>query len=286
MKEISGVSRRCAFAAAALFALGSAALAESDPELVAKLPDSVKSSKTIRVGSPMTIPPHVYLEGQQLTGVAVDLSRALEPMLDVTFEFRDMQWPGIIPGLQSGAIDVSMGMISFREDRKEILNMIPYVNDALSLLIASENTEITGDEKTLCGKRVGVVQASWFYDLAEGASARCVEGGLPAVEVLQYSGNPGVLAAFQSRSIDAWVHTALELSAVERALDGTARIVNMEGDNWATGAITISTGKDQLALAEVLQAGLNKLIADGSYQSILEKHAVGTMGVETFSINP
>lgn len=37
-----------------------------------------------------------------------------------------MQWPGIIPGLQGGSLDASLGIISLEPEREDILNMIPF----------------------------------------------------------------------------------------------------------------------------------------------------------------
>lgn len=286
MKNTLNLGRMIALSTSVLLGLQGIAFADVDAELVAKLPDSIRESKVIKVGTPRTIPPHVYLKDDQLTGVAVELADAMEPILGVTFEFQDMQWPGIIPGLQSGAIDLSMGMISFKEDRKEILNMMPYIKDAVSLLVSAENTDITGDEKTLCGKKVGAVQASWFVDLATAASTRCEEAGLPKLEVLEFANNAGVLSAFQSRSVDAWLHTAVELVAVKTALEGTAKMVDLEGSDWATGNITLATGKEQLGLAEAIDGAMNKLIADGTYKAILDKYTVGELAVDSIMINP
>ncbi len=278
--------RTAALAAGLLLGASGLASAQVVAELADKLPDTVKESKVIKVGAPQTIPPHVFLQDGQMTGVAVDLARAMEPILGVTFEFQDMQWPGIIPGLQSGSIDVSMGIISFKEDRKEILNMMPYIKDAISLLVPTANTDITSDDKTLCGKRVGAVQASWFVDLAVGASERCTAAGLPAIEVQQYSNNAGILAAFQSGSVDAWLHTAVELLAIKATLEGSAKLVDLAGPDWATGAITMSTSKDQLGLAEALDGAMDQLVADGTYKKILDKYTVGELAVEAVDINP
>ncbi|MDF0601264.1 transporter substrate-binding domain-containing protein [Psychromarinibacter sp. C21-152] len=263
-----------------------AAVAEPDADLVAKLPEQIVESGVIKVGAPRTIPPHVYLEDNELTGVAVELAHAMEPILGVTFDFRDMQWPGIIPGLQSGAIDLSMGMISFREERKEILNMMPYIKDAISVLVPVDNTDITSDDTTLCGKRVGAVQASWFVELANGAADRCEEAGLEKLTIQQYSGNAGVLAAFQSGAVDAWLHTAVELTAIIVALDGQAKLVNMEGDNWKTGNLTIATGKAHSDLAEAIDGALDQLVENGTYQEILDKYDVGALALESIEINP
>lgn len=286
MSTRTNLTTAMAIAAAMLLGWHSGALAQAVDALVAKLPDSVKSAGVIKVGAPQTIKPHVFLDGDKLTGVAVDLANEIGPMLGVKFEWVDMQWPGIIPGLQSGAIDLSVGMISYKPDRKEILNMIPYINDANSLLVASTNTDITEDDQSLCGKKVGVVQASWFLDLATAASKRCTDAGKPAIEILQYSANAGVQAAFQSGSIDAWLHTAVELVAIRQALGDSAKIVNLGGDNWKTGAITMSTSKDQQGLAEALQGAMQKLVDDGRYKAILDKYSVGDLAIPTMTINP
>lgn len=279
-----------ALAAAATVMLAGQTAARAQPvaELHGKLPDDIKSSGVIKVGVPRTVPPHVFERNGELVGVAVDLAKEMEPILGVKFEWIDMQWPGIIPGLQSGSINVSMGMVSFKPERKEILNMIPYVRDGVSLLVNADQTDITDDPQTLCGHTVGAVQASSFVATIEGEDKKCVANGKPEIKLLQFSANSAVQAAFQAGNIDAWAHTTVELGAVVKALDGKAKMLSPRSEGWGAPAITISTAKDQAGLADAIQGALQVLVKDGKYKSILEKYDAGasTMDASEIVVNP
>ena len=278
---------KCCLAACAAVVLAvGTGHAQTSPELAVKLPAHVTSEGVIKIGSPRTVPPHIFMVGNDLSGIAVDLTKAMEPILGVPFEFLDMQWPGIIPGLQSGSIDLSMAMMSYKEDRKELFNMIPYINDRVSLLTMRDGTEFDGTDQGLCGKRIGTVQASWFVDLAQAANKRCTDAGLAEVEVMQYSANSGVLAAIQSSAVDGWLHTAVELSAVAASLEDRGQIIAIEGPDWQTGALTIATAKSETGLAEALQGAMTILKENGTYDEILAKYHVKDMGFDAFAINP
>lgn len=284
MPSIQSLLRGSLFAGLALSA--PAALAEPVADLVSKLPPHVTEAQVIKIGAPRTVPPHIFMQGNELQGIAVELSKAMEPLLGVSFEFLDMQWPGIIPGLQSGGIDLSMAMMSYKEERKELFNMIPYINDRTALLVMVDGTPFAGTDQDLCGKKIGAVQATWFVDLVVGADKRCKEAGLPAIEIMQYSANSGVLAAIQSYAVDGWLHTAVELSAVAASFGDQAKVVAIEGPEWAVGALTISADKSQLGLAEALLGAMNILKADGTYDAILQKHHIKDLGFDSFAINP
>jgi polar amino acid transport system substrate-binding protein len=262
--------------------------AQQVAELHDKLPDSVKSSGVIKVGAPRTIPPHVFLRDGQLVGIAVDLAKEMEPILGVKFEWNDMQWPGIIPGLQSGSIDVSMGMVSFKPERKEILNMIPYVRDGSSLLVDADRTDITDDPQTLCGQTVGAVQASNFVTILEAESQKCVANGKPEIKILQFSGNSAVQAAFQAKNVDAWIHTTVEMGSIVKALDGKAKMYTPKSEGWTAPPVTIAIAKDQSGLAEAIQGALQILVKDGRYKAAMETYDNGqsVMDSSEIVINP
>lgn len=277
-----------ATAAAVMLTSQTAVSAEPIAELHDKLPDQVKSSGVIKVGAPRTAPPQVFLQDGELTGIAVDLAKEMEPILGVKFEWNDMQWPGIIPGLQSGSIDLSMGMISFKPERKEILNMIPYVRDGSSVLVDVDRSDITDDPQTLCGHSVGAVQASNFVTIIEAQNEKCVASGKPAIKILQFAGNSAVQAAFQAKNVEAWVHTTVEMGAIVKALGGKAKMFTPESEGWTAPPVTIASAKDQLGLAEAIQGALQVLVKDGKYQSILAKYdnAQSAMDASEIVINP
>lgn len=275
-----------AIAVALLFAVPGIGVAQQVDELHNKLPDSIKASGIVRVGSPRTIAPQVFLEGDKLVGIAVDLATAMEPILGVKFEWIDMQWPGIIPGLQGGSIDASMGIISFKQDRKDILNMIPFVQDQLGYLVPAGVEGVTEDPQSLCGRPVGAIQGSIFTATVEAEGAKCVANGKANIDLKQFASNAAVIAAFQAKNIDAWAHTTIELHAAEENLGEGAQLYLANG--WSLPPSTISTSIDQKELAEAILGALHILVDNGEYATILTRYGNGDGALDKaqIAINP
>src|SRR5882757_4112595 len=97
-----------------LSSLGSGQVTDADAAQFNKglhelLPEAIKQSGIVKVAAPRQLPPNIYEEAGVLKGEAPDLMKAIEPILGVKFNFADVQWPGVLPGIQSGNYDMSIG---------------------------------------------------------------------------------------------------------------------------------------------------------------------------------
>lgn len=269
-----------------LFSQSFAFGADLDANLRAKLPEHIRTSGVIKVGSPRVIRPQVYLENGELTGLAVDIAKAIEPVLGVQFEWQDMQWPGIIPGLQAGSIDASIGIISYLPERADFLNMIPYVQDLAGVIVASDVSGVSDDPLSLCGRKLGGIQGTVYLQFSAATSQQCVDNGKPPIEEQVYSNSGTVLTAFRAHNIDGFVTTYVETLSIAKNGNNGDKVYAMT--QWPTPATVVATAKQETALAEAIQGALQKIYDNGEYEKILAKYDLTPNALDRseIAINP
>ena len=256
--------------------ISSSFAAESTPPAASlhdMLPKRVQDSGVIKVGSPKTFPPDVFLKGDQLVGIAVDMSRAMEPILGVKFDWQDMQWPGIIPGLQSGSIDLTWGILSYLPERAKMLNMIPFQKDLIGALVQPNVKNFTGANNDLCGLKVAGLQGTSYVALTNGVSDECVKQNKAAIQHQIYSNNGTALVAFQSRNVEVLITSYYTAVDYNKGSNGQYKVVPLYG--MTAAPITIATAKSEDKLADAIDAALTVLVKNGTYQKIMTSYGMG-----------
>jgi polar amino acid transport system substrate-binding protein len=236
------------------------------------LPQRVKQSGVIRIGSPRTIPPEVFMRGAEIVGIAVDLSRAMEPILGVKFDWQDMQWPGIIPGLQGGSIDVSWGILSYLPERTKLLNIIPFQKDLIGMLVQPDASGITGSNDSLCGRKIAGLQGTSYVALTDEASSECVKEKKDPIKHQVYSNNGTALVAFQSKNVEGFITSYYSALDYNKGSGGRYKVVALKELNAAP--VSIATAKSENGLADAIEGALQILVKDGTYQNIMNKYGM------------
>lgn len=245
--------RTALFLASALAFLPSTSTAQS-AALRDLLPARIKQSGVIKIGSPMAFPPSVYMDGDKLMGVAVEMSRAVEPLLGVKFDWQEMKWPGIIPGLQAGNIDVSWGIMSYLPERTAFLNIIPFNKDLVAVIVQPGVVGIEGMSSTWCGRKIGGVQGTNYANYTESASKRCVEAAKPAIQHQIYSNGETAIIGFQSGNVDALIYSYFNGQRMNKASGNKYRVV--VAADLPNPPLSIATSKKEVGLAEALERAM------------------------------
>src|SRR5262245_57567687 len=73
--------------------------AKVDEAARALLPEAVKTGGKVRVASSIGFAPFEFFKEDNKTpqGIDVDLMRAIEPLLGITFDISDVRYPNIVP---------------------------------------------------------------------------------------------------------------------------------------------------------------------------------------------
>ena len=127
------------------------------------------SAKKLIVATDTNFPPFEFKDPEtgKHTGFDVELWDAIAKQIGVEYTLQPMDFNGIIPGLQSGQLDVGIAGITIKPERAEVVDFSdPYYNAGLLILVKADNEEIT-DVQGLAGKIVSTKLGTTSEDFAK-----------------------------------------------------------------------------------------------------------------------
>lgn len=220
----------------------------------------VKEEGTLVVGTEGTYPPFTFHDDSgELTGFDVEIAREVGERLGVEVEFLETQWDAIFAGLDAGRFDMVANQVGINPERQESYEFSdPYITSAAVLVVAEDNTDITGFED-LEGKLSAQSLTSNYAEIASsnGAELEGVEGFNQAIELLN------------SGRVDATVNDKLTVLDFQKQRPDAAIKVVAESDDAAQSALLFRKGSG--SIVEEANKALADMIEDGTYDEISEK---------------
>lgn len=111
----------------------------------------------------------------ELEGFDIDVALAMGEALGLDVEFKKVQWETVIPGLQTGKWNVSIGSMTITPEREETVDFTePYYYTSGQVFVKKGGPQIAGVDD-LAGKTVGVGAATTYYDFLKKESTADVK---------------------------------------------------------------------------------------------------------------
>jgi ABC-type amino acid transport substrate-binding protein len=258
--------RMCAVTTGAVVALGLASCGSSNEEQAAEFDQ-------ISIGSDLTYPPYAYLDGDTPAGLDPEIGNALAEEMGVTVDYVDTRFEQLIPGLQSGRFDIILSSLYITAERAEVVDYVPYFTTGTSILAQSSNPAPPATLEDLCGLTVGSIKGSAILPSLRGeASDACAAAGKEGITVAEYPTDPEASQALVSGQVDVQLTEAgVAKEAVERT-NGQLQITSTELLYPIAVGIAVKRGNTELK--EEIQAALDSLKENGTYEEILKTYNV------------
>ncbi len=263
----------------------SVAAQTKDEALAAKLPESVKSSGKIVVGTDATYAPNEFLaeDGKTVQGMDVDIFNAVAQKFGVDVEWVPAKFDSIILGVDSGKYDVGVSSFTINDKRKEQVNMVSYFSAGTQWVVTKGNPKGV-DPADACGLNVGVqtgtVQAD--EDLPARSKA-CTDAGKPAINPIVDADQGKVTTSVVSGKADAMMaDSPVGLYAVKET-NGQLEPV---GDVYDAAPYGFVIAKDQTEFAQAIADALKAIDTDGAYKQALANWGNESGAISDFQVNP
>lgn len=255
---------------------------KADPDLVAMLPKELQNGGEIKVGVNPDVPPIKYTDSSgKMTGVAPQLVEAAASMLGITAKMELTTFDALIPGLESGRIDVVASIGDFKE-RQVQADFIDYLNAGTSILAAKSYKVDDATLMDLCGTRIGYIKGTQQQGLVEAASKECGASNKEPIEGTSYAdAGTSILAVKSGQADGTWIDSPAVLYNVTNQPETfksiyTAKKPIMYG---------IGFSKEDTDLQKAIRAALLKMADSGDYQKLLEGYGLGELSLPTMPIN-
>jgi polar amino acid transport system substrate-binding protein len=194
-------------------------------------------------------------------------------VLGVKFEFINVSFDSIIPGLIAGRYDSIIGALAVTPDRLKQFNMVIYQNAGGGIVVAGGNPKGIKGVGDLCGLKVAMLKGAHFIEQLQASSDKdCVVASKPAIKMDIYNGSADTYQAVAAHRAEA-TYTSYDVAryTAENSHGSLGFIDQLYPDNPYGAAFT----KQNLQLAKAVQAALSQIIKDGSYQKVLDKWGAG-----------
>ena len=251
------------------------------------LPDRIRASGEVKVGSGVGYPPMEFLAADDKTiqGVDVDLGNALGEKLGVKFTFINTTFDGLIPGLQAKRFDIIMSAMSDTIERQEQIDFVDYFTAGTAILVKKGNPEGIGGLDDLCGQTIAIEKGTVGVGIATMQSDQCVADGNAKITINELPKDTDALLQVKSDRAVADLTDLPVAAYTSQTSGGGDDFEVVEGQQYDVGPYGIGVGKDDTELRDAIQAALKAIIEDGTYDQVLETWDVTTGALTTAAIN-
>lgn len=227
-------------------------------------PDNTK--KTLTMATNAEFPPYeYYADNGEITGVDVEIAKAICDKLGYELAIEDMAFDSCIAAVQTGKVQFSMAGLTVLPERQEMVDFSDSYTTAVQAVIVADGSAITtvddlfGDKNYTIGAQTGTtgeLYATWDIE----------DKGLGTVE--RYNKGADAVQALLAGKIDCVIIDDAVAKNFVAANTGL-KVLDTEyvTENYA---IAMQKGNDELNTQ--INEALKALIADGTVQSIIDKY--------------
>lgn len=255
-----------------------------DQALAAMVPASIRGTGKLTFGTDASYPPSEFVaeDGTTIRGFDVDLGIAIAAKLGLRGDFQNASFDSIIVGVANGKYDAGMSSFTINSEREQQVNMISYFSAGTAWAVQAGNPMGVTPENA-CGKTVAVQKATVQVDDIDAKSKACTSSGKPAIKVQQYNLQTDATTAVISGKADAML---ADSPVVAYAIKQTSGKLEQSGTIYDSAPYGIAIRKAETDYAKAVQGAVQALIADGTYQKILDAWGVGSGAIATSELNP
>jgi polar amino acid transport system substrate-binding protein len=243
----------------------------ADQKVRALLPSDVTKSGVLRAAMPLDFEPFNYLdEKNQEAGLDVDIFRAIAGVLGLKPTIERMAFASVIPSIKGQRVDVGMSAMGIRPDRLQAVSFVRYGYLTSGLIVRTGNpTQITTDNG--CGHVIALEKGTYSFLLWTEIAKKCEQDGKAKINMMILDGKgPQVLAVETGRAEAAGFGYAASLIVAKQS---HGKLAVAPGGPVPGGTVPcgIAFNKERPELGKAIEAALEVLVKNGSYDKIFAK---------------
>jgi len=257
----------------------------ADSTLAAMLPADIKEAGVLKVGTEAFYPPFEYLDEDNTTVVGLDMAlfHAIGAELGLKVEVTNMAFDGLLPALDAKRIDVVVAAMTDTKARQAKYDFVDYFLTGQGIVVPAGNPKNVKGVEDMCGLKVAALEGSTQVSLLEKFNTEECAGDPITVTALATDAD-AMLQVHSGRADASFSQDAV--ARYNAAADGGKGKFEIGNDQPLLPVVMGPMfGKDDAELRDAVKAAVEKLIADGTYQSILDEHDLGSGAVTDVTVN-
>lgn len=198
-------------------------------------------------------------------GIDVEVADAIAQKLGLELVVDDMAFNAALTAVQTGQSDIAMAGITVNEERQAVMDFTESYATGVQVVIVAEDSPIQTIDDLANAEMIGCQADTTGYIYCSDTPEN---GGYGADHVTAYDTGALAVMALVNGQIDAVVIDNEPAKAFVEANEGL-KILDTE---FAVEDYAIGVQKGNTALLDVLNAVMDDLKADGTFQSIVDKY--------------
>jgi polar amino acid transport system substrate-binding protein len=281
---LAGLLAGCSSSSAAAPPRPEAGQTPLDQDLHALLPDDVRSSGMLEVGTDASYAPASSFaqDGRTIIGFEPDLLAAVGRVLGVEVELLPLPFDGLLDDVRAGRIDVAMSAMTDTPERQALADFVNYFSAGTSIVVRRGNPQGVLELGDLCGSTVAVERGTVQVDLVARAQSRC--GDRPVV-LHETPDNAQALLELRTGRAVAVLSDYPPAAELANGVRTRAHFQLAADTQYEPGLYGAAVAKDRPRLRDALHGAMERLMASGEYDRILHHWQVERGGVRRPSIN-
>ncbi|RRJ86358.1 ABC transporter permease subunit [Gulosibacter macacae] len=220
--------------------------------------------KTYTIATDTTWAPFEFERDGELRGIDIDLINAIAENQGFSVDIKVLGFDGALAAVQAGQADAVMAGMSITDERKQIFDFSnPYFDSGIQMAIA-ENNETIKSYEDLAGQKVSAKNGTEGYDFAQKLAEQhgfTVTGFQDAADAYTDVTTGNSVAVFDDYPILAY-----------GIATGNVKLKTVTPQTQASSyGMGVKKGANDELLTQ-FNEGLKNLIADGTYQAILDDY--------------
>lgn len=224
----------------------------------------------LTVASDTTNPPQEFIDPstQQATGFDINLITTIAQRLGLKVQVLTTKIDQVMSDLENKRYDVAISAIPITPANQAAANLIPYFSAGSSLLVRNGNPAHIQGLADLCGRMVGVQSDTREQLDLQNASEICQQQGKLAISLTILKNQFDVVQLLKDRRV---VGTYQASATSDYFIKLNPGYFAVGGPIYKTGLEGIAINKDNTALYQAMQAALERMKTDTTYQHLVQK---------------
>ena len=250
-----------------------------------QVPAAIKSKGTLVIGSDTTYAPAEFLGGadnRTPMGYGVDLAKAIGATLDLKVDIQTAEFTGILPAL-GPKYDLGISSFSITNERLKAVNFVSYLSAGTTWAVQKGNPKNSQRTTFAANPSASRPAPPRKILIFQTATMKCIKAGKQPIDIVTLKNQTDVTTRLVNGSIDAMI---AESTLIGYAIQQTNGAVEKAGEVYNTSPVGIAVPKNDVALAELIQKTVAKLISDGTYKTILDSWNNADGAITNPEVNP
>ncbi len=222
--------------------------------------ETAETNKTMMVGIYVYDYPFGYLNNGRIGGFDYDLMNEIAKEAGLKIDFIDMKFEELMPALYSEQIDIIIAGMTVTEERNKLVTFSKkYYHSTQTILVNQNNTNINSFND-LAGMHVGVISST----IGDSYISK-----IQGVNLERFDTGSTALLALKVEKLDAVVFDKVTCEHYAKN-DKTIKLI--EDPAYPIEHYAIAVRKNENELINKINEGLDKIMANGTYQALINKY--------------